>query len=1603
MLQLSGNSETAFAGLNSIVIAPVVYAEWNYNAISKPYVVTSIPDGPISSATLSNPGNWVTSDAAIPLTDTLSSFISDFDTAASAINFYIPSKKATLSSPTISVTPKNNSYYKMVFYIKADQAGTYPTLKSIGKDAITAYPDVPGVGRNFYYRINPVNNNGKSVYNDIDGLNIVPVQAGPGVSSIALEFDTNQYNANAYNLYRGTSSGFLPYITTFPLKEVKIKVFDNTANPSTASITFENYAGVKNGEKFVLYNDNNKFSFLNKTVWQIVSSNAAHIFTASLVSSNQKINSVSFNINSWKKQKAWVRFFTYTDNLSNVSQYYHAPAIHSTKIDVIPKIKLTNSGNLVETTQQFIKVYDTDYSDYQFMDSKINLDSINYKKVEIFFGAKENFDAVQFFIDVNSSYEGAQVLLYRPEIFAIDDWNFYSTSYYPIESCFNSFRPGELFLHPYANPDDLLINKTSKINTASSKPISFATLNPDYLFGQINPYKQMFDSTLNNNFRYYVSPTVKDSSASFSIRAQYNNMMSVNKIVIKGVNLYSDLTNASGSVTLLQTGGASTVIPFTASAFDSHGILDLYYDNNSWSTSRPQTQTYPAKISDSGVLLNVTGSVTGIILTVTGLSSTDLSDPKSRNVYKTLRGHIVEISPRLEVDISSLVQGVTVNKTLDNAESAAGFPIGYINSNSANLTLNNIPVYKNSFPHTIFDAYSENSTFYNLLKKNVKMMGFLKSPNNDFTDIVPFFTMYTDQWNMNSTNEVELTLFDGIRNQLMSLQSIDYSSDGEPLLTTITNLLDAAGFSDYDYDGLVQILKNKNVNISHFWTDRSKQSVIETLQSLFVAHQIGATFDEYGILRFTDIDKIVNSFNDKTLVPNFVVTDIPIAIKNNLDNRILYTSNILKDTFIETNTSNVGKITINYRIPNKKFSDQQNINGLADVEEVTDILWLAGPSSVIKSLSNKSINYNQNFFYIKPDYVNLATKESSPTLIINAKDYAFLNGELVKWEGLEYKFFPLLNSDLTSVLPSYSSGINTVISEIQDITTTREEIQNLDNRITKIRYEFTGKVLGLSRGLKGTTSRNHFLYDDVATPTGYYNSSNYFNKNMITSSTSITALTPSNQTSTIIFDKNIATFVLKKQKNSTTYPIYISPKSSSAVGDSSIPTSASIFNYFTTVFAVPDFSSFKWNQIHDKQQLEVGIQIDTNYGKLMFSIYNSEGKSYIRTDNEYCSYVLRKISSKGVNGGDIVPHFNVKNVFDGRSHRFSVIFTNSPNYSYPSQPDSNNRMSYSYVTFFVDNVRYGPYAIGTKGSVAGAVPKKDFGVYAKNLAKHSNSSQPSEFTKTVHFMELYACRWWGDSGYAILGSRYKWHWETERFLNLLVRNTPNAEPPYYYWGPNVLTGVYFYDNETFSTLPARPKKMYLDFAGYDPKSTPTNLYPTLQPTTSNSIRKSHLLATPFRAKFAVSNSDTQIVALATVDGNINKGKMNPLQIAGTVNVLSDPLQIDKIIDPTNISNNIQLNSTWIQSRLDAERLMEKISILCNSFNSELNVTIFGNPLVQVGDYCQLVFSVKKIGFDPEDTDDSNNKKIFYVKSVTQTYNEGLNTSLVLKPMFYLPQ
>jgi hypothetical protein len=61
------------------------------------------------------------------------------------------------------------------------------------------------------------------------------------------------------------------------------------------------------------------------------------------------------------------------------------------------------------------------------------------------------------------------------------------------------------------------------------------------------------------------------------------------------------------------------------------------------------------------------------------------------------------------------------------------------------------------------------------------------------------------------------------------------------------------------------------------------------------------------------------------------------------------------------------------------------------------------------------------------------------------------------------------------------------------------------------------------------------------------------------------------------------------------------------------------------------------------------------------------------------------------------------------------------------------------------------------------------------------------------------------------------------------------------------------------------------------------------------------------------------------------------------------LFIEVVIDPGNPSEVVQIDSEWIQSLDSAKRLVRLIEKSIDGFSSTVNINIFGNPLIQVGD------------------------------------------------------
>ena len=1269
----------------------------------------------------------------------------------------------------------------------------------------------------------------------------------------------------------------------------------------------------------------------------------------------------------YRIQTEGVETYRYVDDTLTDPQSIAAPEFESTNFYISPIVRLYNGAgsNYLESTKFFCRVLDDESNMPIKVSNSIQIDGTKYSMVEVFFGSEDDFDAVEIDLNVTAPTQGARFIMSKPEVVKMDSWNFSFWEYSPIESPFYSNRPGESLLHPYLPDADKTISlpKTGETLFKQSTNIFYSA---NFAMNIGYPYRQMYFSKY-NKFKYYLSP-YNPSIAATVIRAQYANYLDINKIIVKSTRAIVNMKSTSGSVVILGPNNTTLdTVAWSTNDFNDNGILSLYYNGASWSTSRGNWE--PPKLTDSGILQNVSSSVTGLIFIHN--SSVPVSSRDNQDIFAgfspEIRTHVIEISPRLEIDISDLISSVSISKSIDDQDSVAGFPIGYMNANTGSLDINNIPVYRNSFPHTIFDNISENSTFSDLLRQNVKFTVGLVSPSLDFTDYVPFMTMYSESWNINGLDKVTVNLFDTAKGRLMATEAPDYLSWGEGIFDTITNLLEVSGITDYDIDSLRNITYDNSRASSYFWCDK-KDNIFDVLKKIFVAYQIGASYDEYGVLRFIDLGSVLSRYTSSNFAPDFAVTDVPLTIETS-NKTITYESNIIQGSYSPTIGSKVGKIIVQYRIPNQ----QTSVNVTGDIQTVEKAVYQENVNLGLAStwLKNTLMSGDTAF-----NLGNTIKIEGGPNSLSGYSGYGFIGGELISWRGMQHTF------SSTQINDTDGQQINKVLFNSDEIQKTMNDMLSANTSIKQIYHSANGRVVGVSRGQKFTSIRNHYVYHDSEISSEWPSSvksydntlSQYFSLRQITAKgTSGSAVLPrTNTVRKINFQSNVAKFSISTVTTADNPPAVLVAESGIVnKGEPQIPSSASNFNYFSIAFTAQDFRKVKFAP-SSPSRAEIGFYVDHKDSPLLVGLRNYNNGTRIVSNSMSTSTIVQK---------------DAPNVFDGQSHRFTAYFIGGR------------------VRIWIDKSFIGAFEIqqaGTKANFDMARALK-WGVYADNLSKNA-AIKPVEFSVN----EIYAV---GDTrqdpyledGLGLdpnTGNCH--HWQTSNFLKLLLMGYANAEPNYYFWGSKgsgggpVLTGAHFYENQEMNTGPAQPASLISIYSGYNPATEPGK-EKTLAKVVPSDITMSPVVASPFRFSSAYVNNSNQLVFLSSNDNKVGNGSISNVQINGVTYTLSDAITTEKIISSANLSNTTTLTTDWIQSTQQAENLINTAAKLTNSFNTEINIDLFGNPLIQVGDICQFVYTLKKIGYDPDNG--GVIPRFFFVKSVKQDFSSGLKTTVSIRPLF----
>ncbi len=156
----------------------------------------------------------------------------------------------------------------------------------------------------------------------------------------------------------------------------------------------------------------------------------------------------------------------------------------------------------------------------------------------------------------------------------------------------------------------------------------------------------------------------------------------------------------------------------------------------------------------------------------------------------------------------------------------------------------------------------------------------------------------------------------------------------------------------------------------------------------------------------------------------------------------------------------------------------------------------------------------------------------------------------------------------------------------------------------------------------------------------------------------------------------------------------------------------------------------------------------------------------------------------------------------------------------------------------------------------------------------------------------------------------------------------------------------------------------------------------------NALAISQIAGTPQTARFAVMNMANE--SLYLTQDKVNIISKSEFYIKARALVPGDQKEIKKFISGGRNSFEITIDSDFIQSKDAAEAIAAMASRTFDNNIKTINVQIFGNPLIQVGDIVKFNYFTGKIESGPND---------FYVVSrVQQTFNTSLTTNLTLKPL-----
>jgi hypothetical protein len=358
---------------------------------------------------------------------------------------------------------------------------------------------------------------------------------------------------------------------------------------------------------------------------------------------------------------------------------------------------------------------------------------------------------------------------------------------------------------------------------------------------------------------------------------------------------------------------------------------------------------------------------------------------------------LIEMSPRLKVNMTNYILTYEINKKVGNTNSA--LPITGLSPSNGQISIMNFD--------GAFNENNQNSLVYKQLKPNVKFEFYEGILNvQGYDKFVPLKTFYSEDFPIAAGGIFEISV--PIRDFFFRLETTTAPTillTNTTLTKAVAVLLDNIGFGNYIFKNL----QTKNDPIIPYFFVEPDVSVAEILQKLSVATQTAMFFDEYN--NFVIMSK-------EYLMPEEHEREEDYVITAQKENNIL--PNLLKLESTEKQVLNNGQINYVTRYIQRSIA---SLNQATKIEEDRTyiykpvLLWEVASQEEQKTINekSKSVGYALGAVPLNIDLTDQPPIVENGEIVNNTIDlgenvywlprfegYLYANGEIIKYDAIEY-------------------------------------------------------------------------------------------------------------------------------------------------------------------------------------------------------------------------------------------------------------------------------------------------------------------------------------------------------------------------------------------------------------------------------------------------------------------------------------------------------------------------------------------------------------------------------------------------------------------------